>query len=143
MDPAHSPSPLARLERIEVVLQQHETMMATAAPEVRQAAQTHEHTLAGLPHTFAREEAKVVFVINHLNGRTQLWGTAGTCASFDQFAAELCKTRLLLPKGPQTVATLIDSGSDVTINGEVAHQFELGWELLPQPVPARAWMDMS
>lgn len=42
-----------------------------------------------------------------------------------------------LPKGPQTLAIFIDSGSDVTIiDGEVAHQLLLKWELLPQPVPA-------
>ncbi|TWW77625.1 hypothetical protein D4764_12G0010150 [Takifugu flavidus] len=38
MDPAHGPSPLARLDRTEVVLQQHETMMATSDAEARQAA---------------------------------------------------------------------------------------------------------
>lgn len=49
------------------------------------------------------------------------------------------QTRLLLPEGPQTLATLIDSGSDASIiDGGVARQLGLGREPLLQPVPARA-----
>lgn len=29
------------------------------------------------PHTFASEEARVAFAINHLTGKARLWGTAG------------------------------------------------------------------
>ncbi len=40
------------------------------------------------PHTFASEEARVAFTINHLTGRARLWGTSewerqtSACSSF-------------------------------------------------------------
>jgi len=46
------------------------------------------------PHTFAFEEAKVEFIINHLTGRAHLWGTAKwerwtpTCGSLQWFTTE-------------------------------------------------------
>ncbi len=49
------------------------------------------------PRTFASEQAKVAFTINHLMGRARLWGTAElerqspSCASFQSFAEELRK----------------------------------------------------
>ena len=51
--------------------------------------------LALQPLTFASEEARVVYTINHLSGRARLWGTAEwqrgtpTCHSFQSFAEEL------------------------------------------------------
>ena len=47
------------------------------------------------PLTFASEEARVNYTINHLSGRACLWGTAEwqrgtpTCRSFQTFADEL------------------------------------------------------
>ena len=49
------------------------------------------------PRTFASEQAKVAFTINHLTGRARLWGTAEwerrspSCTSFQSFADELRK----------------------------------------------------
>eukprot|EP00064_Thunnus_orientalis_P017628 superscaffoldBa00003800_g17712 len=48
MDPAHEPSPLSHLERIEGVLQQHEAMMTAAVTETKQAAAAHEQALTML-----------------------------------------------------------------------------------------------
>ena len=51
----------------------------------------------------------------------------------------LLQARLLLPDGPHTMATFIDSGADACIiDEELAHQLGLGRVPLPQPVPARA-----
>lgn len=49
------------------------------------------------PYTFATEEARVAFTINHLTGRARLWGTAEweqrtpACTSFLAFSTELRK----------------------------------------------------
>lgn len=49
------------------------------------------------PRTFASEQAKVAFMINHLTGRARLWGTAEwdrqspACSSFQSFSQELRK----------------------------------------------------
>lgn len=46
------------------------------------------------PQTFATEQAKVAFTVNHLTGKARLWGTAewdrqtAACASFSAFTAE-------------------------------------------------------
>ena len=51
----------------------------------------------------------------------------------------LLQARLLLPDGPHTMATFIDSGADACIiDEELALQLGLGRVPLPQPVPARA-----
>ena len=55
------------------------------------------------PLTFASEEARVVYTINHLSGRARLWGTeewqrgTPTCRSFQTFADEL---RRVFDTGP-------------------------------------------
>ena len=51
----------------------------------------------------------------------------------------LCQVRLLLPQGSQTLATLIDSGSDANIiNNDLARQLGVSRIRLPVPVPANA-----
>ncbi len=182
MDPAHNPSPLSRLEAIEGVLQQHETMMSAAALEARQAAEANGQALAALaeqmqqlssllsrqaahppaaaspalappplplpadspeprvgtperydgdpetcgafltncsllfslqPRTFASEQAKVAFTINHLTGRARLWGTAEwerqspACSSFQRFADELRKVFGLAASRSETTRGLM------------------------------------
>ena len=58
------------------------------------------------PHTFASEEAKVAFTINHLTDRARLWGTAEwerrtpACSSFLLFSAELRKVFGAVSRGP-------------------------------------------
>ena len=51
----------------------------------------------------------------------------------------LCQVRLLLPQGSQTLATLIDSGSDANIiDNDLARQLGVSRIRLPVPVPANA-----
>ena len=50
-----------------------------------------------------------------------------------------CQVRLLLPQGSQTLATLIDSGSDANIiDNDLALQLGVGRIRLPVPVSANA-----
>uniref|UniRef100_A0A674NES1 Uncharacterized protein n=1 Tax=Takifugu rubripes TaxID=31033 RepID=A0A674NES1_TAKRU len=105
MNPAHNPSLLDQLERIEGILQQHEEAVAAAAVETRRAAEANEQALAELSGLLSRLSArlepaappassipasapvilqqgpeprvtKVAYTITHLTGRAWLWGTA-------------------------------------------------------------------
>ena len=66
------------------------------------------------PHTFASEEARVAFTINHLTGRARLWGTAEwerrtpACASFQAFATELRKVFGTIFQGPDSSGGLLN-----------------------------------
>ena len=65
------------------------------------------------PHTFASEDARVAFAVNHLTGRARLWGTAEwerrtpACSSFQAFAAELCKVFGEASRGPDASGGLL------------------------------------
>lgn len=65
------------------------------------------------PYTFASEEARVAFTINHLTGRARLWGTAEwerrtpACSSFQAFAAELRKVFGVAFRGPDAAGGLL------------------------------------
>ena len=65
------------------------------------------------PHTFASEEARVAFAINHLTGRARLWGTSEwerrtqACSSFQAFAAELRKVFGAASRGPDSTGGLL------------------------------------
>ena len=65
------------------------------------------------PHTFASEDARVAFTVNHLTGRARLWGTAEwerrtpACASFQAFAAELRKVFGEASRGPDASGGLL------------------------------------
>lgn len=65
------------------------------------------------PHTFATEQAKVAFIVNHLTGKARLWGTAEwerqtpACASFPAFAAELRKVFGPVFRGPDATGGLL------------------------------------
>ncbi|KAK9523735.1 hypothetical protein VZT92_017637 [Zoarces viviparus] len=48
MDPAHTPTPVSRFERIEGALQQHEVLMTNIAAETRQSAAAQEQAMAAL-----------------------------------------------------------------------------------------------
>uniref|UniRef100_A0AAQ4Q1R1 Retrotransposon gag domain-containing protein n=1 Tax=Gasterosteus aculeatus aculeatus TaxID=481459 RepID=A0AAQ4Q1R1_GASAC len=66
------------------------------------------------PHTFASEEARVAFTINHLTGRARLWGTAEwerqtpACRSFQSFAAEVRKVFGPPALGPDAAGGLLN-----------------------------------
>ncbi|XP_077940507.1 uncharacterized protein LOC144384593 [Gasterosteus aculeatus] len=66
------------------------------------------------PHTFASEEARVAFAINHLTGRARLWGTAEwerqtpVCRSFQSFAAEVRKVFGPPALGPDAAGGLLN-----------------------------------
>eukprot|EP00066_Takifugu_rubripes_P017527 XP_011606793.1 PREDICTED: uncharacterized protein LOC105417071 [Takifugu rubripes] len=101
MNPAHNPSPLDRLERIEGIIQLHEKAVAAVAAKMRRATEQGPEPRVGepehyegnpescdsfvvncsllfslQPRTFATEAAKVAYTITHLSGRAWLWGTA-------------------------------------------------------------------
>lgn len=65
------------------------------------------------PRTFASEQAKVAFTINHLTGRARLWGTAEwesqspACSSFQLFAEELRKVFGLVAARSETARGLM------------------------------------
>ncbi len=65
------------------------------------------------PRTFASEQAKVAFTINHLTGRARLWGTAEwerqspACSSFQRFADELRKVFGLAASRSETTRGLM------------------------------------
>lgn len=65
------------------------------------------------PQTFATEQAKVAFTVNHLTGKARLWGTAewdrqtAACASFSAFAAELQKVFGPVSRGPDAEGGLL------------------------------------
>ena len=65
------------------------------------------------PHTFASEDARVAFTVNHLTGRARLWGTAEwerrtpACSSFQTFAAELRKVFGEASRGPDASGGLL------------------------------------
>lgn len=65
------------------------------------------------PHTFATEQAKVAFMVNHLTGKARLWGTAEwerqtpACSSFATFAAELRKVFGPVARGPDAMGGLL------------------------------------
>lgn len=66
------------------------------------------------PCTFASEEAKVAFTINHLMGRTRLWGTVEwerrttAWSSFLAFFAQLRKVFGPVSMGPDSTGGLMD-----------------------------------
>ena len=65
------------------------------------------------PHTFASEDARVAFTVNHLTGRARLWGTAEwerrtpACSTFQAFAAELRKVFGEASRGPDASGGLL------------------------------------
>ncbi|KAK9513191.1 hypothetical protein VZT92_026747 [Zoarces viviparus] len=65
------------------------------------------------PRTFASEDARVAFTINHLTGRARLWGTAEwdrrtpACVSFQSFSAELRKVFGAVSGGPDVTGGLM------------------------------------
>ncbi|TWW62655.1 hypothetical protein D4764_04G0013020 [Takifugu flavidus] len=59
MNPAHNPSLLDQLERIEGILQQHEEAVAAAAAETRRAAEANEQALAELSGLLSRLSARL------------------------------------------------------------------------------------
>lgn len=83
------------------------------------------------------EELDILFLNAEKKPRGKILVSLTSASS--QLQRPKLQTSILLPEGPHTVATLIDSESDVSISdGEVAHQLRLGRELLLQSVPAWA-----
>ena len=179
MDPAHTA--MDRLEKVEAILQHHETLLVSNSAEVRLAVAKQEQAFTSLasqvqqlaaafaqavplppepvqpppapsasaaafvseprvgvperyagdaegcrpfltncsilfalqPHTFASEDARVAFTVNHLTGRARLWGTAEwerrtpACSSFQAFAAELRKVFGEVSRGPDASGGLL------------------------------------
>ena len=65
------------------------------------------------PQTFASEQARVAFAINHLTGRARRWGTAewerqtAACSSFQAFTTELRKVFGIASLGPDVTGSLM------------------------------------
>ena len=64
------------------------------------------------PQTFASEQARVAFAINHLTGRARRWGTewecqTAACSSFQAFTTELRKVFGIASLGPDVTGGLM------------------------------------